>query len=61
MKIKHVPASEWSGMSTKRQVDMAKMYGEIHVTWHGVVELIVRHAEQEIKENGTVYEAKSDE
>jgi len=48
--IKRIPASEWSGLSTKKQIDMARFYDKLIVTWQGDDELVVRHVSKELVE-----------
>jgi hypothetical protein len=50
-KIKTFTASEWSKLSTKRQIDAARFHGKIHVTWWGRVEMIVTAAPHEGSKN----------
>jgi len=45
--VKRIPASEWSGLSTKKQIDMARLYDKLVVTWQGDDELVVRHVSKE--------------
>jgi len=45
--VKRIPASLWSGLSTKKQIDMARFYDKLIVTWQGDDELVVRHVSKE--------------
>lgn len=38
---KQIPASEWSGLSTLKQIELVRFYSIVVVTYHGEPQLIV--------------------